>query len=181
MKCHMTAGAAILAAAVWMGGAAFAQNAENTKPLNPDEAAFLRNVAQDDLFEERLGQYAAEHAATDQTKQLGRQLATDHEADLKQVEQMAKDHGVDLSGHDSDLTPKQKTLYDRLTSKAGVNFDKDYTKLMVAEHNKMVPMYERERDHAGDVAVREYAGKMVDPLKHHLQMSQDAQKAAWGS
>jgi putative membrane protein len=67
-----------------------------------------------------------------------------------------------------------------LSTKAGRDFDKEYTKLLVAEHNRIVATYQRERDHAADVAVREYAGKQVEGLQHHLQMSKDAQKVAWG-
>ena len=173
-------GAATFAAVALMGQMALAQNGENTKKLDGQEATFLRTAAQDDVFEQRLGQYAAEHAGTDEVKQLGRQMATDHEADLKQIEQLAKDHGVDLMGHDSEISPQQKTVYDRLSTKAGRDFDKEYTKLLVAEHNRIVATYQRERDHAADVAVREYAGKQVEGLQHHLQMSKDAQKVAWG-
>jgi putative membrane protein len=161
-------------AAVSWGG-----NAENTKRFDAQETVFLRDAVQEDIFMERLGQYAAEHAATEEVKGLGKQMATDHQADREQIQQLAKDHGLDLTGHDADLTPQQKTIYDRLTAKAGKDFDKDYTKLAVAEHNRLIPEYERERDHAVDVAIREYAGKQVDGLKHHLQMSQDAQKLVW--
>lgn len=181
MKRHLAAGVAIFVAAIATGQFAFAQNGENTKKFDAQESAFLRSAAQDDVFEQRLGQYAAEHAATDDVKTLGRQMATDHQADLKMIEQMAQDHGLDLTMHDQDLTPQQKEVYDRLTAKAGKDFDKDYTKLMVSEHNRIIGQYERERDHAADVAVREYAGKQVEGLQHHLQMSKDAQKVAWGS
>jgi len=168
-------------AVITMGGIAKAQNGENTKRLDSQESTFLRDAAQEDIFMIRLGQYAADHAAMDDVKKLGRQMATDHQADLKQIEQLAKDHGVDLTGHDADLTVEQKTLYGQLTAKAGKDFDKDYTKLVVAHHNRMIGEYERERDHATDVAIREYAGKQVDGLQNHLKMSKDAEKLAWGT
>jgi putative membrane protein len=155
------------------------QNAENTKRFDGQESAFLRDAVQEDIFMERLGQYAAEHAATEEVKRLGKQEATDHQADREQIQQLAKDHGLDLMGHDADLTPQQKTVYDRLITKAGKDFDKDYTKLAVAEHNRLIAEYQRERDHAADVVIREYAGRQVDGLKHHLQMSEDAQKLVW--
>lgn len=181
MKRHFALGATLFVATVLAAVNAWAVNGENTKKLDSQEEAFLRTAAQDDVFEVRLGEYAAEHAALTETKQFGKQMATDHEADLKQVEQLAKDHGVDMAGHDNDLTPQQKTLYDRLTTKAGKNFDKDYTKLALAEHNRMISLYQRQRDHAADVDIREYAGKTVPSLEQHKQMATDTQKAAWGS
>jgi predicted outer membrane protein len=181
MKRHIALGGALLVALISMGPTTQAQNAENTKRLDSQESAFLRSAAQDDIFEERLGQYAADHAATDEAKQLGRQMAADHEADLKVIEQLAQDHGVDLTKHDSDLTPGQKAVYDQMTSKAGKDFDKDYTKKVLAEHNRLISLYMRERDHAADVAVREYAAKAVSTLESHKKMAADAEKVAWAS
>jgi putative membrane protein len=181
MKRHFALRAMLFAATVFASAAAWAANGENTKKLDSQEEAFLRSAAQHDVFEERLGQYAAEHAALDETKQFGKQMATDHEADLKQIEQLAKDHGVDLKTHDNDLTPQQKTIYDRLTSKAGKNFDKDYTKVALAQHNQMISLYQRQRDHASDVAIREYAGKTEPTLEQHKKMAANAEKAAWGT
>jgi putative membrane protein len=163
-------------AIVALGRVSLAQNSENTKTLDGQESAFLRDAVQSDVFMERLGQYAAEHAATDEVKKMGKQLATDHQADREQIQQLAKDHGVDLKGHDGDLTPAQKAVYDRMTAKAGKDFDREFTKLAIAEHNRMIPEYTRERDHARDVAVREYAGKALTGLEDHLKMSKDAQK-----
>ena len=180
MKPAMLVKTASVFAIMAIGGIVGAQTGENTKPLDAQESAFLRGAVQDDVFMERLGQYAADHAATDEVRRLGRQMATDHKADREQIQQLAKDHALNLTGHDADLTPSQQAVYDRLTTKPGKDFDKDYTKVAVAEHNKMVGEYERERDHAADVAVREYAGKELGGLHDHLKMSENAEKVAWG-
>ncbi|HEY2586433.1 MAG TPA: DUF4142 domain-containing protein [Tepidisphaeraceae bacterium] len=181
MKRHFALGATLFVATVLTGLTAWAASSENTKKLDSQEEAFLRTAAQDDVFEIRLGEYAADHAALSETKQFGRQMATDHQADLKQIEQLAQDHGVDLKTHDNDLTPQQKTVYDRLTTRPGKDFDKEYTKLALAEHNRMISLYQRQRDHAADVDIREYAGKTVPSLEQHKQMATDTQKAAWGT
>jgi putative membrane protein len=177
MKRHFVMGAAVLAAVSI--GTAWADSDEHTKRFDSQESAFLREAAQTDVFEERMGQYAAEHAAMDETKQLGRQLATDHEADLKTIEQLASDHGLDLTKHDNDLSPQQKETYDKLTTRSGAAFDKDYTKLVLAQHNRIIAEYMREKDHAADVAVREYADKSLPMLKQHKDMAAQAEKDAW--
>lgn len=181
MKRHIAVGATLCVAMIFTAATAWAVNGENTKKLDSQEEAFLRTAAQDDVFEIRLGEYAANHAALSETKQFGKQMATDHQADLKQIEQLAQDHGVDLKTHDNDLTPQQKTQYDQLTTRAGKNFDKEYTKLALAEHNRMISLYQRQRDHAKDVDIREYAGKTLPSLEQHKQMATDTQKAAWGT
>lgn len=177
MKRQLLMGAAVLAAVSI--GTVWGDSDEHTKRFDSQESAFLRDAAQTDVFEERLGQYAADHASMDETKQLGRQMASDHEADLKNIEQLASDHGMDLKKRDNDLSPQQKETYDHLTAKSGMAFDKDYTKLALAEHNRLIPLYMREKDLAADVSVREYADKALEMLRRHKDMASQAEKDAW--
>jgi putative membrane protein len=180
MKRKTVLGGAIMLVTA-MGMTVWGQNEENTKKFDSQESAFLRQAAQEDTFEQRIGQYAAEHAATDAVRELGRQMSTDHHSDLAKLEQMAQDHGLVLMGHDEGLTPQEQTIYNQLTSKSGKDFDKDYTKLMVARHNEQIAIYTREHDHAADVAVRDYADKGLSMLKDHLKMAEHAQSVAWGT
>lgn len=179
MKRNILLGSAVIAAAMSMGRISSAADPDTNK-FDPQESVFLRTAAQNDLFEERLGNYAAEHAATDRVKDLGKHMASEHEADLKEIERISEGHNVNLVAHDQKLTPQQQTIYDRLTTKAGVNFDKEYTKLLVAQHNTDLGMYKRERDRAADVAVREYAGKAATTLEDHLKQAKEAEKVVWG-
>lgn len=176
MKRHVAIGAGLFVAAISIAPA-WAANGE--KRFDSQESAFLRDAAQSDVFEERLGQYAADHAAMDEVKQLGRQMAADHEADLKNIEQLASEHGLDLTKHDTDLSPQQKATYDKLTSLHGVAFDKEYTKLELSVHNRQISQYMRERDLAADQAVKDYADKALPTLQEHKKMAVEAQKHAW--
>lgn len=176
MKRHVAMGAALFVAAVSVAPA-FAE--DGLKRFDSQESAFLRDAAQSDVFEERLGQYAADHAAMDEVKQLGRQMAADHEADLKNIEQLASEHGLQLTKHDRDLSPQQKETYDRLTSLRGAGFDKEYTKLELSVHNRQISEYMRERDLAADQAVKDYAANALPSLQEHKKMATDAERHAW--
>ena len=176
MKRHLVTGAALFMAAVSLAPA-WAENGE--KRFDSQESAFLRDAAQSDVFEERMGEYAANHAALDDVKQLGRQMVADHHADLKTIEQLASEHGLDLMKHDADLSPQQKETYDKLSSLHGVAFDKEYTKLELSVHNRQISEYQRERDLAADPAVRDYAAKMLPTLEEHKKMADEAEKKAW--
>lgn len=177
MKRQIALGAALLVAAVSVN--AVKADEGKMKKFDSQESAFLRDAAQSDVLEIRLGQYAADHAAIDDVKQLGRQMATDHEADLKMIEQLAVDHGLDLDKRDQELSPQQKETYDRLTSLHGVAFDKEYTKQELSEHNRLIPEYKREHDLASDPAVKEYADKALPMLEQHKKMASDAESKAW--
>lgn len=172
---------------VWTGGAmllAFALAApawaqEKKEKLDPQEEVFLKQRSQDDLFMWRMGEYAAAHAESDRVKKLGQAIVEERRTDLRDLQQIAKNHDFNLE-EPKDLTVPQRTVYGQLTSQAGVNFDKGYTKMLVQEYGTQIPAYERERDHARHVDVREFAGKNLQLLKDHQQESRDAEKAVWG-
>jgi predicted outer membrane protein len=168
----------LIVAAASYGRYAWADDDLAHKQPDSQESAFLRDSVQSDVLQERLGQYAADHAATDEVKALGKKLASNHQQNREEIQQFAKDHRLNLMHHDADLTLEQKATYDRLIGKPGRDFDKEYTALVIIDDQSLIAMYERERDHAGDVFVREFAGKVVPELKEQLKMAEDAQKVA---
>jgi predicted outer membrane protein len=147
--------------------------------LDPQEQVFLRQRAQDDVFMWKLGEYAAAHAESDHVKKLGQAIVEERRTDLRDIQQLAKDHDFNLE-QPRDLTVPQRTVYGQLTSQGGINFDKGYTKLLAQQYGTEIPQYERERDHARHVEVREFAGKNIQMLKDHQREARDAEKAVWG-
>lgn len=152
---------------------------EDNRNLSSQASAFLRQAAQDDLLEQKLGEYAATHASTTEVKNLGKQIAQDHRDDLRRLQDIGRTHNLKLPEHD-DLTLQQKSLYDRLTANKGLDFDKQLTKFLVQEHRKSIPQLERERDHAADPAVRNYVSQMLPSEQKHLDAAKKAEKLVWG-
>ena len=77
------------------------------------------------------------------------------------------------------MNVQQRTRFDELTRKGGENFDRDYTKDLVMNYEAAIPQLKRERDQAGHVDVREYAGRNLKMFEDHLKESRDAQKEVW--
>lgn len=177
MRSRSVLGFAVLAACVIAPSIASAE--DNRKPLSATDAAFLRQRAQDDVFMWRLGEYAASHGSTVQVRDLGKEISKTRQDDLRDIQQFNEDHRANLQ-QPKDLNVQQKTLYDRLTASSGLNFDKQYTKLLATELSKELAQYERMRDRASDPAVRDYAAKMASKVKEELQKAHDAEKTVWG-
>ena len=169
---------AMLVAVLALGGVSWA--ADNPKNLSPQETVFLRQQAQNDLLMQRLGDYATNNAATVQVRDLGKKIAADHRVDLKNLQNFGKDHNLSLPEHD-DLTLEQKGVYDRLTTKHGLDFDRAYTKWLAQQYATTIKQYERERDRAEDIVVRDYARNALSDLQKHQQEARDAEKAVWGA
>jgi len=143
--------------------------------LDPQEVVFLRERAQDDVMMWKVGEYAAAHAATDRVKHLGQAIVEERRTDLRDIQKIAQDHNEDVKIPDS-MNVQQKTRFDELTRKSGQNFDRDYTKDLVMNYEAAIPQLKRERDQAGHVDVREYAGMNVKMFEYHLKESREEKK-----
>jgi predicted outer membrane protein len=146
--------------------------------LDHQEVIFLRDRAQDDVNMWKVAEYAAAHGATDRVRHLGKAIIEERRTDLRDIQKIAKDHDEDIKVPD-EMSAKQKYRFDELTRKPGQNFDRDYTKDLVADYERVIPEYKRERDHAGHVDVREYAGKNVQMFEDHLKEAHDAEREVW--
>jgi len=177
MRRALTLGILGLAGVMALGSTS---SADDDKPqrLDPQESAFLRERAQDDVMMWKLGEYAAAHAATDRVKHLGQAVVEERRTDLRDIQKIAQDHNADIKIPDS-MNVQQKTRFDELTRKGGENFDRDYTKDLVMSYETAIPQLKRERDQAGHVDVREYAGRNLKMFEDHLKESRDAQKEVW--
>ena len=146
--------------------------------LDHQEMIFLNNRATDDVNQWKVAEYAAEHAGNDRTKDLARSVIEERRADLRDIQKIAKDHDADIKVPD-EMTARQKMRYDQLKRMPGENFDRDYTKDLVANYQQAIPELKRQRDQAGHVDVREYAGRNVKMFEDHLKQAQDTQREVW--
>lgn len=155
------------------------QNANQTiQKLAPQETVFMRDRAADDVFLWRIGEYAEQHAATEKVKELARTVVQTHREDLQSIHEFNANKQTDVK-QPKDLNATQKTMYDRLTAKQGLDFDREYTKLLTAHYSQAIPQYERERDRAQTPSVREYASRQVAKFQDLLRQSKDAQAVVW--
>ena len=53
----------------------------------------------------------------------------------------------------------------------GGDFDKEFVRVMVAEHEKAVALFERAAGTLGDADLKAYAEKTLPTLRHHLEMA----------
>jgi len=161
-----------------MAGIARGQEDVEHRRFDAQEHAFLRQAMDHDLFMWRLGEYAERHAAAASVKDLGKDVARESRDDLRDIQHFAEDHRANLE-QPKDITLQEKSLMDRMSQKPGIDFDKDYTKLLVEQYDQLIHQYERERDHAADPALREYAAQRLPKLQSRMDKAKEAQHEVW--
>jgi putative membrane protein len=133
---------------------------------------FLKEVAQIDLAEMKLGQYARDMAASAAIKKYGERLLTDHTKMNSELGELAKARGVTLP---SKTDKKDQELIDQLAKiKGGADFDRAFSKNMVAGHEQAIKIFEAQAKNGQNADVKAWAEKWLPTLKEHLRLARSA-------
>jgi putative membrane protein len=138
--------------------------------LTTAEKDFLANAARGGMLEVQLGNLATQKASSDDVKQFGQRMATDHSQLGQKLQQLASNLGVTLP---PDLKPEQQALVSRLEKLSGKSFDREYMKEMVNDHAKDVSEFERAATQATNTDIKQFASEALPTLKDHLKAARE--------
>jgi putative membrane protein len=139
------------------------------KVVTGGDLAFMNDAAPGGMAEVEMGRMAVEQAASSEVKQFGQRMVDDHSKAGEELKQLAQQKKVMLP---AETTPKQKETMDKLSKLKGMDFDREYVKGMVADHEKDVAAFEAVAKNGTDADVKAFAAKTLPTLKEHLQMIQ---------
>jgi len=170
-----------LAASLLLCGITFAQNNPpanaNTKSTANGGVAtkdhdFMTKAAQGGMAEVQLGQLAQQNGESQQVKDFGQRMVTDHSKANDELKQLATQEGVALP---TSLDAKDEATMKRLEKLHGAAFDKAYMRDMVNDHRKDVAEFKHEAKTGNNQAVKDWASKTLPTLESHLS---EAEKVA---
>jgi putative membrane protein len=127
---------------------------------------FVNFAAQTDMVEANLGQLAGTAAASQDVKDFGQTLTTDHTQDYGQLLAAAKQ--ANLTVPTSIDAEHNKAMIDPFQKLNGAAFDRKFAMEMVAGHTKALAVYKKEAEDATDPAIKSYAQAAVPTLEKHL-------------
>ena len=131
------------------------------------DLAFLNDAAPGGMVEVELGRLAVKQASSKEVKQFAERMIANHSKAGEELKQLAQQKKVMLS---PELLPTHKESMAKLAKLNGAEFDREYVKAMVADHEKDVTAFESVAKGAVDADVKAYAMKTLPTLKEHLQM-----------
>jgi putative membrane protein len=130
---------------------------------------FATNAASAGVAEVKLGQLAEQKAATQQVKDFGKRMVTDHSEANDKLEATAKKQGVNIP---TSMTPEDQATYDKLSKLYPTEFDKVYMADQVTDHKHVIAEFEREAKDGKDPAMRQFAENTLPTLREHLQLAE---------
>ena len=147
------------------------QTAHRTTTGFSDET-FIRNAAEGNMAEIKLGQLAEEKAQAPEVKNLAKRIVEDHTKALEEVKQTAQQENINMP---TDVSHKDALTYERLAKLSGPQFDREYTQEMVKDHQKDISEFKRAETQVKNPASKEYAQRELPTLQQHLELAQHAQ------
>lgn len=136
--------------------------------LNPDDRSFLEKAAVGGKAEVELGQLAQEKAQSEDVKQFGQRMVTDHSQANSQLMGLADKMSLTLP---TALDRENQSNKDRLAKLSGAKFDKEYMQLMVDDHQKDVDEFKKASQSANNGDVKNFASQTLPTLQQHLDLA----------
>jgi putative membrane protein len=143
--------------------------ADQSSTLDNKDEKFLKNAAIGAMAEVRMGEIAQKQGSSADVKSFGERMVTDHGKELTELKQLAASKNVELP---TELDKKHQQMADKMEKMQGADFDKAYSKDMLADHKKDVKEFKEQADKAKDADVKAFAAKQVPTLEEHLSLAE---------
>ena len=138
--------------------------------LTAPEKEFMANAARGGMLEVQLGNLATQKASSNDVKQFGERMATDHGQLGQKLQQLASNLNFTLP---TDLKPEQQALVSRFETLTGKAFDSAYIKEMVNDHIKDISEFERALSQASNADIKQFVNEALPTLRDHLKMARE--------
>ena len=131
---------------------------------------FAIKAAKGGTMEVELGRLATIKAHNAAVKSFGRRMITDHTESGNKLKELAKRKGMRLSAA---MDVAQHAEMKRLSKLRGVQFDRAYMEMMVADHEKDVSEFEKQANSGNDRDFKAFAAEVLPTLKLHLELARE--------
>lgn len=138
------------------------------------DKSFVTKAANSGMMEVALGQLAAKNASSQQVKDFGQMMVTDHTKANDELKSLASSKNIKIPAK---MGAKQNQKVEKFSKMTGQEFDKKYMQAMVKEHEKDVKNFQKASKDAKDPDIKAWAAKTLPTLEQHLQKAKElAQK-----
>ncbi len=147
------------------------------KMMNSPDATFAMKAAQGGMAEVQMGQLAAQKAVTPDVKSFGQQMVDDHSKANDKLKSVAEAENMTLP---TSLNGKDQAEYTKLQGLSGTDFDREYVRDMVRDHQMDVKDFQKEANSGQDPQIKDFAQQTLPILQEHLSKIKSIQSTMSG-
>ena len=142
--------------------------------ISPTTADFVKEAAISDMFEISSNRLAQDKGNAAE-KSFASQMVTDHTKTSTELKEMVSSGKVKADIPTAPDSSHQSKL-DKLKGESGNDFSSDFDSDQVSEHKDAVSLFERYAKSGDNPELKDWAGKTLPTLQHHLTMAEDLKK-----
>ena len=141
--------------------------------ITPRTEDFIKEAATSDMLEIEAAKVAQQKGNAEE-KKFAETMITDHTKTSSELKGLVSgDMKSAIPGALDDSSQKQ---LDKLRDTKPEDFASQYDPMQVSAHKDAVDLFERYAKGGDDTKLKDWAGKTLPALQHHLQMAQDMNK-----
>jgi putative membrane protein len=168
--------------------------------LSRGDEKFVKDACMAGMKEVHMGKLGVQKAQNEQVKTYAQRLIDDHTKANTELKQLASQKGLTLpddkfasSGEttsDSDRTKvresesadhkEHQAHLKKLEALSGTEFDREFVRMAVKDHEKNVKEFEKASQKADDADLKAFAQKTTPTLREHLQQARSLQSQVGG-
>jgi putative membrane protein len=141
--------------------------------IDTKDADFVKEIAQGCILEVELGQYAMQNASSPEVKLFGKRVVDDHTKANKELMFLATQKGLKLATKLEDK--KCQELCDKLSKLKGQDFDREYIRHMVEDHERDLAKFQTASKSLSDPDLKAWVVKILPTLTDHLKQAKEIQ------
>jgi putative membrane protein len=143
--------------------------------IAPTTADFVKEAATSDMLEIEAAKIAEEKGNAEE-KKFAAQMITDHTKTSSDLKQLVGSGDVKADIPASLDAASQKKL-DKLRDAKPADFAGEYDPMQVSAHEDAVSLFERYAKSGDSIKLKDWAGKTLPALQHHLDMAKAMNKS----
>jgi putative membrane protein len=146
-----------------------AASAESATPPTQDQT-FFEQAAEGGMAEVEAGQLAQEKGSSKSVKDFAAMMVKDHTEANDKLKTIAASHSVTLP---TALSAQHQEMKTRLSGLSGKDFDKEYMRGQVQDHETTVSLLRTESESGQNADAKAFASETLPTVEAHLKKAQD--------
>lgn len=138
---------------------------EATAPVSEEDSKFAVMAASGGMMEVQLGELAQQKASSQRVKDFGAMMVRDHTKANDELKNLAGMKNITVPPAPGEDHMDQIT---NLSKKSGREFDREYMKMMVDDHQEDIDEFEKCSNNSKDADLKAFAAKTLPVLRTHL-------------
>jgi putative membrane protein len=138
--------------------------------LAASDEEFAHKAATGSKAEVELGNLALEKASSDRVKEFAQRMVTDHGQASQQLQQIASNRKLELPQM---MPTEAQEQHDKLSRLSGAQFDREYMRIMVQDHQKDIAEFQKAMNEVQDNDLKQFIQQTLPTMQEHLKMAQE--------